>query len=228
MKLNELSEHELAEAVREFNARYGEMERVLWCLSAHSRAALLDHDNEAPALEALIWTIKSWWGVQGVRRETKSAMARALVTLEWTPELFGPVDMPPAGAEEYAIDLVATVVRQTIAMGVQRREYSLASKVLHWLLPWRIPVYDSFVRSSLGIPEVRDHPEAYAHIAGELVRAARNVTAANPAWVGSLEPRAPFRAFDKCLWWFGGGNAATAVEVRSPWKIVDELGLARS
>lgn len=102
MKLNELSEHELAEAVREFNARYGEMERVLWCLSAHSRAALLDHDNEAPAVEALIWTIKSWWGVQGVRRETKSAMARALVTLEWTPELFGPVDMPPAGAEEYA------------------------------------------------------------------------------------------------------------------------------
>jgi len=88
----------LAEAVRTFNTRYGEMERVLWCLSTHSRAALLD-DDEAPVLEALIWTIKSWWGVQGVRRETKSAMARALVTLEWSPDLFEPVDTPPPGAE---------------------------------------------------------------------------------------------------------------------------------
>lgn len=177
VRLNELSDHELAEAVGEFNTRYGEMERVLWCLSTHSRAALLDHD-EAPVLEALVWTIKSWWGVRGVRRETKSAMARALVTMEWSPDLFEPVDTPPPGGEEYAVKLVATLVRQSIAMGAQRREYSLASKVLHWLLPWRVPVYDSFVRLSLGVPEAWDHPEAYARIARDLFRAARNVTAA--------------------------------------------------
>lgn len=35
---------------------------------------------------------------------------------------------------------------------VSRREFSLASKVLHWLMPWRIPVYDSFVRGMLGVP----------------------------------------------------------------------------
>lgn len=227
VRLDELSDHELAEAVREFNARYGEMERVLWCLSTHSRAALLDQED-APVVEALIWTIKSWWGVQGVRREAKAAMATALVTLEWSPDLFEPVGTPPPGGEEYAVNLVASLVERSMALGVQRREYSLASKVLHWLLPWRIPVYDSFVRSSLGVPEAWDHPEAYARIARELFRAARDVTAANPAWVGSLDPRAPLRAFDKCLWWFGGGNVATAAEVRSPWRVVDELGLARS
>jgi hypothetical protein len=226
VRLNELSDHELAEAVSEFNTRYGEMESVLWCLSAHSRAALLDHDD-APVIEALIWTIKSWWGVQGVRHATKSAMARALVTLDWSADLFEPVDMPPADGEEYAVNRVSTLVQQSIAMGVPRREYSLASKVLHWLLPWHIPVYDSFVRESLGIPEACDLPEAYARVASGVFRAARNVTAANPAWMGSLEPRSPFRAFDKCLWWFGGGNAATAVEVRNPWRIVDELGLTR-
>lgn len=62
----------------------------------------------------------------------------------------------------------------------------------------------------------------------ELFRATRNLTATNPAWVGSLEPTAPFRAFDKCLWWYGGGNVATAVEVKNPWRKVDELGLSRS
>jgi hypothetical protein len=90
-------------------------------------------------------------------------------------------------------------------------------------MPWRIPVYDSFVRLSIGVPEAWDHPAAYARVARELFQAARNVTA--PSWMGVLEPRAPLRAFDKCFWWFGGGNAATAVEVRNPWRIVDELGL---
>lgn len=226
IRLTELSECELAEAVRNFNARYGEMEKVLWCLANHCRTALLNHD-EARVLEELVWTIKSWWGVQGVRRETKSTMAQALLTLDWSPELFEPVDAPPADGEEFAAKLVAALVQRSMEMGVPRREYSLASKVLHWLLPWRIPVYDSFVRLSIGIPEAWDHPEAYARIVRELFPTARNLTVPNPTWTGSLEPRAPFRAFDKCLWWFGGGDVATAAEVKKPWRIIDELGLER-
>lgn len=203
--LEAVSEQELAEALQAFDRRYGEMEKVLWCLATHSRAALLDGDGEAPVIEALIWTIKSWWRVQGVRRETKSAMASALATMDWSPELFEPLDSPPPGSEESAVDLVATLVRESIAFGVQRREFSLASKVLHWLLPWRIPVYDSFVRSSVGVPGSWDHPEAYALIAKELFSAARQRSAANPAWMGSFEPRSPLRAFDKWFWWVGGG-----------------------
>jgi hypothetical protein len=79
----------------------------------------------------------------------------------------------------------------------------------------------------LGIPEDWGHPKAYARLTDEVFQAARNVTAPNPAWIGSLEPHAPLRAFDKCLWWFGGGNAGTAAEVSNPWGKVDELGLAR-
>jgi hypothetical protein len=88
-------------------------------------------------------------------------------------------------------------------------------------------VFDSFVRKSLGITEVCDLPEAYARVAREVFEVARNVTDANPAWMGSLEPCSPLRAYGKCLWWFGGGNTAMAAEVQNPWRIVDELGLAR-
>jgi hypothetical protein len=146
VRLNELSDHDLAQAVRDFDTRYGEMERVLWCLSIHSGDALLYH-HEAPVLGQLIWTVKSWWGVRGVPSETKPAMARALLTLEkWSPDLFAPVDMPPRGAEEYATNLVAKLVEETRTICPPRHEYSLASKVLHWLLPWRIPVYDKLVK----------------------------------------------------------------------------------
>jgi hypothetical protein len=96
VRLNGQSDHELAEAASAFNARYGEMETVLWYLSTHSRVALLNHE-EAPVVGEPIWKIKSWWGVQGVRHETKSAMARALVTLEWSPDLFEPLNQLPLG-----------------------------------------------------------------------------------------------------------------------------------
>src|SRR4051794_31619784 len=83
------------------------------------------------------------------------------------------------------INLVSSLVERSRALGVPRREYSLASKTLHWRMPWRVPVYDSFVRLSLGIPQAWDHPDAYQR-------------------VGELEPRSPLRAFDKCLCRFGG------------------------
>jgi hypothetical protein len=63
---------EIAEGVRQFNAAFGEMERALWCLSKAARADLLQR-RSSPILEGLVWTIKSWWGVQGVhiRRGTE-------------------------------------------------------------------------------------------------------------------------------------------------------------
>ena len=83
------------------------------------------------------------------------------------------------------------------ALGVSRREYSLASKALHWLMPWQVPVYDhSFVRGALGVPASWDHPEAYRKIAAEVITMASTVTE-DSAWIGSLEPRSPLRALDK-------------------------------
>jgi hypothetical protein len=226
VRLDDLTADELGEAVRTFDARYAEMERVLWCLSIYARQTLLDYDDTR-VVEALIWTIKSWWGVQGVRHETRTAMAQQIMHMDWSPHIFEPLPTPPGGAEDYAVNMVTELVERCLEQGVPRREYSLASKVLHWLLPWRIPVYDSYVRLRVGVPEAWGDREAYARITNRLFKAARNMGATYPAWIGSIEPRTALRAFDKCFWWLGGGNAATAAEIKDPWRVVDDLGLER-
>jgi hypothetical protein len=79
---------ERAEAVRAFDARYGEMQRVLWCLSRHCRADLVNGSSSVVVGE-LVWTLKSWWGVMGVRAETRTLMAAALpLAVDWSAGLF--------------------------------------------------------------------------------------------------------------------------------------------
>jgi hypothetical protein len=224
VKLVDYTDSQLAEAVSAFDARFGEMERVLWCLSVNSRAGLLAGES-SPALKALVWSIKSWWGVQGVRSETKAQMARALAeSLTWSPVLFGPVLEYGAESARYACDRVADLVSDSMALGVPRREYSLASKVLHWIMPWRVPVYDSFVRGILGVPASWDHPQAYSRVAAEVFALAGTMSG-DSAWMGSLEPRSPLRALDKLTWWLGGGSTGAAAGVRDPWHIPRQLGL---
>jgi hypothetical protein len=224
VKLAGLPDSQRAEAVNAFNERFGEMERVLWCLSKNSRAALLSGES-SPVVESLVWTVKSWWGVQGVRSETKVQMAGALAeVVDWSPDLFEPASGPGSGAEEYACECVSELVSCSRSMGVPRREYSLASKVLHWVLPWRVPAYDNIVRRTLGVPTSWDHPLAYRQVVREIFAMAR-ITAQDSTWVGSIEPRSPLRAFDKCAWWLGGGSSGTAAEVRDPWRVVHRLGL---
>jgi hypothetical protein len=211
-------------AVSLFDARFGEMEQVLWFLSVNSRPGLLAREN-SPALEALVWTVKSWWGVQGVRSETKAQLARAVTeSVPWSPDLFGPVTGYGPDRPTFACEQVAQVVGRSMALGVPRREYSLASKVLHWLMPWRVPVYDSFVRGALGVPASWDHPEAYRKVSTEVFTLARAMTE-DSAWTGSMEPASPLRALDKLTWWLGGGSAGTAAEVRDPWQVIRKLGL---
>jgi hypothetical protein len=66
VKLTHYTDAERAAAVATFDARFGEMEQVLWCLWVNSRPGLLAGES-SPVLQALVWTVKSWWGVQGVR-----------------------------------------------------------------------------------------------------------------------------------------------------------------
>jgi hypothetical protein len=208
-----------------FDARFGEMEQVMWLLSVNSRPALLAGEN-SPAMEALVWTVKSWWGVQGVQSQTKVQMARALAeSIAWTPDLFGPVLEYGPDRVPFACEQVAALVGRSMALGVPRREYSLTSKVLHWLMPWRVPVYDSFVRNSLGVPASWDHPEAYRKVSTEIFALACAMTG-DSAWTGSLQPASPLRALDKLTWWLGGGSAGTAAEVRDPWQVIRKLGLS--
>ena len=224
LRLLAMPEAQIIEAVSGFNARFGEMERAFWCLSVNSRAELLD-GRGLKVTETLVWTVKSWWGVQGVRANTKTLMARALLqAVDWSPALFADVSPVAPSGEKFACECVFALVRQTRAAGVARHELSLASKVLHWLLPYRIPAYDSYVCKSLGIRGAANHPEqAYREVAHEVLGAARIVT--DGSWLGALEPRSAVRAFDKCLWWQGGGSSCIAAQVRDPWGVIDKLGL---
>ena len=224
MKLTDYTDAERAAAVAMFDARFGEMERVLWWLSVNARPGLLAGES-SPALESLVWTVKSWWGVMGVQSGTKTLMARALAeSISWSPGLFGPVPDYGPGRAGFACERVAETVSRGMSLGVPRREYSLASKVLHWLMPWRAPVYDSFVRKTLGVPGAWDHPEAYRKVAAGIFAMARTMTG-DLAWIGSLEPASPLRALDKLTWWLGGGSTGTAAQVRDPWQVTRRLRL---
>jgi hypothetical protein len=224
-QLTMMPDSEKAEAVRAFDTRFGEMDLVLWHLAVNSRAALLGGQS-SPVVEALVWKVKSWWGVQGVESRTKACMADALAAMTWSPDLFQEALPASPGAEEHAYELVSELVSRCMSIGVPRREYSLASKVLHWLLPWRVPAYDDNVRRSLGIPSSWDYPQKYRQVAQQ-VHATAQAAERNPAWVGSLKPNSPVRALDKCLWWIGGGNAGCAAQVQNPWLVLDQLRLER-
>src|SRR5262245_44375793 len=104
-RLVTLSDTQRAGAVASFDAVYGEMERALWCLSQNCRSPLIE-GHSAPVVEELVWTVKSWWGVQGVRLEAKAQMAGALASLRWSEELFHPVSEISADAAQEACEHV--------------------------------------------------------------------------------------------------------------------------
>src|SRR6266851_2669525 len=221
-----LSVSQRLEAVAAFNARFGEMDKALWCLSRLCRPALIAGQS-TEVVEALVWTLKSWWGVQGVRAETKAQMAEALLNaVGWSEQFFDETIQLGPSAEAFAFDSVVALVERSMALGVPRREFSLASKVLHWLLPWRVPVYDSFVRQVLGVPPSWDHPQAYRWVVREAF-AMTSDAGQDLAWAGSIDPITPLHALDKCLWWLGGGATGNASEVRNPWRVIDDLRLPR-
>ncbi len=110
-----------------FDAVYGDMERVLWQLSQLCRKPLLEGRIE-PVIETLVWTVKSWWGVQGVAMTDRTPIAEALAGLDWSVKDFEPPTLPSKRALEYAVQRVGTTVALSQAKGARRREYSLISK----------------------------------------------------------------------------------------------------
>ena len=212
------------QAVEEFNSIYAEMERALWSLSKAAARDIIER-KESSVVEEFVWTIKSWWGIQGVRKEMKNIAAAALLELRWDHRLVEPSSDLDSNGESFAVERVATFVEKMREQGAPRREWSLASKVLHWLMPWQIPVYDSFVKQALGISLNTEPKEAYISIVRAEYKAAKSLLQQDRVWLGEVEPRSAFRALDKYLWWLGGGSAGRAVVVNDPWKVVRSLGL---
>lgn len=227
MQLISLSKDEATEAVRRYNECFGEMEKVLGCLAIHVRENLRKGESGEVA-EALVWTLRSWWGVQGPPIDTRAKMAQAMLELSWREEVFQHFDGVPTGADALATEFVSLLVEKTRSLGSKRREVSLASKVLHWILPWHVPVFDSYVCKELGVRVSSDLLKAYREVARLKVAAAGELASWGTDWLGEIGPRSSLRALDKCLWWQGGGRSGTAVVKREPWNVVDQLGLAHA
>jgi hypothetical protein len=204
----ELSRTERIETVKAFNARYGKMEQELWRLSKECRGPLLDGDS-SNIVEEFVWAVKCRWRVLGIRWEERVPFAHALASLDWSANLFDEPLRVADDAEEYAFGRVTMLVDRSRDLGLRRREFSLASKVLHWLLPWRIPAYDAKIKKLLGVHG--EPPNAYRLVTQQLFAYVRELPAEDREWLGPIEPRTPLRGFDKCLWWFGGGRTSSVL-----------------
>jgi hypothetical protein len=53
---------EVADIVRRYNARYGEMDKVMWYVSSASKRGLLQRTS-TKALPELVGLVRRWWGV---------------------------------------------------------------------------------------------------------------------------------------------------------------------
>ncbi len=218
------NEAQRAEIVQKFNHRFSGMEMALWCLSVHSRASLLARES-SPVLEALVWTIKCFWSVQGVPESAKPQMAKALAELmPWSPELFAPQTNYGQETANEAREWVEKLIRRSMLLGVGRRECSWASKILHCLMPWRVPVLDSRVCDFLRVPKTWDLSRKYRKVTTDVFEMAR-MTAGECNWIGELEPRSQLRALDKYMWWKSTPDPYRAPFYRDPCKVLRQLGL---
>jgi hypothetical protein len=216
------SEAERVAAVAAFDKRHGETERVFSLLAELSRPVLLAGEQSL-YVETLVRTVRHEWGLGQRPASGTKAISAALMQMDWSPAMF---DTAPSSAESGAADAyqrVRTLVELTRRQGARDREYSWCSKVLHWLTPLRIPVFDQYVRELIGIPESRDLPQQYLGVAQKVFVEAEATRVDDPALTASIEPRVPLRVIDKWLWWLGGGDAKTAYVNPDPWRIVREL-----
>ncbi len=71
---------EVGQVVEDFNRRFGEMEKVTACPARAARAEVLG-DGCATCLEELVWLVKCWIEIQGVTKEVKEIVPRALLSM---------------------------------------------------------------------------------------------------------------------------------------------------
>ena len=203
------SEYPSAEQVKRASAEYdrafGHVDTEFWDWSQRLREPLLRHESTQDVRD-FVWAIKSKWGIQGVRTETGPIAAAVLASLDWEPHWFELDCAYTEDDERFAVSTVSRYVSEMQSQGVPRREFSYASKVLHWIMPARIPLYDSAVRGFLGIPQGWPPRKALKRIVDWEFAAARDLSTHGDDWMGESEPATPLRVLDKYLWWEGAGK----------------------
>ncbi len=182
----------------------GDEDANLWEDTADARELLLEPNDSIGTpveIEAYVEAVRLWGSIQGVSRSDYPMAADAL----WG----GPVRTTIRGLSRWTIVTAAitdvirleeTMVKAMVNSGIPKKHYSWASKMLHFLLPATMPIYDSFVLGYLG---ASDGIHGYSEIAVTTQRCATELAPYEAEIVGDIEPRTLLRAIDKFYWWEG-------------------------
>ncbi len=195
--------------VEEFDSSYwcSSTEAVLWSSACAVRQQLLQ--GEDSRLFGFVCSVRDGWNVRGASDSTCAIAAAVLKSMPWSPEDFSDVFDETGRSEEYALRTVSEVLSELERRGAARQERSLTTKMLHWLMPWRIPVYDSFVCKGLRT-DSSSFEVSYPDLVKWEYATARELVPAKRDWIGPNEPRSPLRALDKYMWWENGGRESAA------------------
>jgi hypothetical protein len=179
----------------------GDEDAELWKDTARARELLLgSNESPDPPREVVEYTeaIRLWGDVVGVPRSAYPKGAGVL----WGDPVRGRIRLLRShtivtASVDDIVDLEEAVVWGMRRSGVVRAEYSWASKMLHFLLPATMPVYDSRIRERLGTD---DGIEGYRQIAEHERRCAIALASREAEIVGTIEPTTVLRALDKFYW----------------------------
>jgi len=208
MKINP-NPADVKRAVEEYDRAWSHLDGEVWQRSQRARQSLLTGSSTSDVEEFVWFAAKSWGKVQGIVGETRAAAATVLRGMEWKSDLFEG-HTPTAADEEFAVSTLARLVRGMNGLGIKRKEYSAGSKMLHWLMPWRVPIYDNVVREMLAVPQGPPSAATYRQIVRWELDAVGKLLESGDEWMGTGEPKAALRALDKYLWWVGGGKDSGA------------------
>jgi hypothetical protein len=188
---------EVAQAVREYNSKYGKEDASLW-VAVVGAAGCLSQPSYNSRLEGFVWDVKKWGRIQGVSLSDRPAAAKALWALRnQIQALKGRSfrDVEP----QAVVALLEKLVRAMQRERIRREEFSWGSKILHWLLPGSVPVYDSVVRDGFCLQTTGIH--AYSFIVKWEYDCAARLEPHREKLFGHIEPRTLLRCIDKYLWW---------------------------
>jgi hypothetical protein len=205
------SAQEIIRAVQEHDDKYKHKEKEIWNVAQNARTILLQKaslEEKKEVSKEYVWEIKKWGRIQGVTLGEKEPMARALLDLSLNDRPFDPEKMSEVEVNS-AVALVDDLVSKARARGVQNDHYSWVSKILHWLFPHQIPVYDETGRRFLGIAKVKK--PAYHSIVLWTYKTARELLPwREQVQAVSCIPKSLLRAIDNYFWWHGSGKSSKA------------------
>lgn len=189
-------------AVAAYNERFRFSEMGLYYTAQRARGDL-EAKTGGPILLDFTGDVNRW-GKTRASYETWSYAADTLPTLPWY-EIRGLETSFSVDRAEYVVDLCERLVNGIVERGGKRREYSYASKLLHWLWPEQVPVNDTNVRNEwLGVKGQGRDP--YRRVVLWMFKRAKALQSFEKEIVGEVEPRTVLRAIDKTVWWIVDEN----------------------